>query len=165
MPPPVANAPPVRLRPVSQVAPRPLDWLVPGLLALGKLTLFEGDPGLSKSLVALDLCVRVSEGDNALRPGIAAVSARLENGALRVLEGRCPNLPAEAGLYRYGDDAGERRAEVPADEHNHALAALRYLLSPLDAGRMVRRSGAGADAARRAAAAPGGPGRPPPTPP
>ncbi len=38
-------------------------------------------------------------------PGIAAVRARLEDGALRLLSGRCPNLLAEAGLYRYGTPA------------------------------------------------------------
>jgi hypothetical protein len=80
----------------------------------------------------------VREGDNALRPGIAAVTARLENGTLRVLEGRCPNLLYEASLYRYSDDARERYAEVPVDEHNHALAALRYLISKLDARQMAR---------------------------
>ncbi len=81
----------------------------------------------------------VREGDNALRPGIAAVSARLENGTLRVLEGRCPNLLAEAALYRYGDDGGE----APMDEQNHALAALRYLVSRLDARQMARNRGHG----------------------
>jgi hypothetical protein len=80
----------------------------------------------------------VREGDNALRPGIAAVSARLENGTLRVLEGRCPSLLYEAALYRYSDEPGERHAEVPVDEHNHALAALRYLISRLDARQMAR---------------------------
>jgi hypothetical protein len=80
----------------------------------------------------------VAEGDNSLRPGIAAVSARLENGTLRVLEGRCPNLLSEAALYRYHDDPSERHAEVPVDEHNHALAALRYLISRLDARQMAR---------------------------
>jgi hypothetical protein len=80
----------------------------------------------------------VREGNNALRPGIAAVSARLENGTLRVLEGRCPNLLYEASLYRYSDDPSERHAEVPVDEHNHALAALRYLISCLDARHMAR---------------------------
>src|SRR6516225_5406790 len=58
----------------------------------------------------------VHAGDNSLRPGIAAVSARLENGTLRVLEGACPNLLAEAGLYRYSDEAGGRHAEAPVDE-------------------------------------------------
>jgi hypothetical protein len=81
----------------------------------------------------------VREGSNALRPGIAAVSARLESGTLRVLEGRCPNLLYEASLYRYSDEVGERQAEVPVDEHNHALAALRYLISKLDERRMAGR--------------------------
>jgi hypothetical protein len=80
----------------------------------------------------------VRKGDNELRPGIAAVSARLENGTLRVLEGRCPNLLAEAALYRYSADPHDGRAEVPVDEHNHALAALRYLISRLDARQMAR---------------------------
>src|SRR4029077_1226385 len=53
----------------------------------------------------------VRKGDNALRPGIAAVSARLQTGTLRVLESCCPNLLAEAALYRYSDEAGERHAE------------------------------------------------------
>jgi hypothetical protein len=55
----------------------------------------------------------VREGRNALRSGIAAVSARLENGTLRVLEGRCPNLLAEASLYRYSDAPGEREVLAP----------------------------------------------------
>ena len=80
----------------------------------------------------------VREGNNALRPGIAAVSARLENGTLRIVEGACPNLLAEAGLYRYGDESENRRSETPVDEHNHALAALRYLISKLDAHHMAR---------------------------
>jgi hypothetical protein len=79
----------------------------------------------------------VREGNNALRPGIAAVSARVENGTLRVLAGRCPNLLYEAALYRYSDAAGKRNGEVPVDEHNHALAALRYLISRLDERHMA----------------------------
>src|SRR5947209_8089531 len=83
----------------------------------------------------------VKEGDNALRPGIAAVSARLENGTLRLVERCFPNQLAEAALYHYSDDARDRHAETPVDEHNHALAALRYLISRLDARRMARNRG------------------------
>jgi hypothetical protein len=54
-----------------------------------------------------------------------------------VVEGRCPNLLYEAALYRYSDAPGERQAEVPVDEHNHALAALRYLVSRLDERHMA----------------------------
>jgi hypothetical protein len=46
----------------SQLQPRPLAWLWPSRFALGKLALLEGDPGLGKSLLALDLCARLSKG-------------------------------------------------------------------------------------------------------
>ena len=42
----------------------------------------------------------------------------------------------EAGLYRYED--GERTSETPVDADNHALAALRYLITTIDVGRMSR---------------------------
>jgi hypothetical protein len=57
---------------------------------------------------------------------------------LDVLPGRCPNLLAEAGLYRYSTEETDRRSETPVDDHNHALAALRYLVSKLDSHRMAR---------------------------
>jgi hypothetical protein len=75
---------------------------------------------------------------NHVESGIAAVSARLENGTLRVLEGRCPNLLAEAALYRYSTDASERKSETPAASADHALDALRYLIASIDANKMAR---------------------------
>jgi hypothetical protein len=83
---------------------------------------------------------KVIAGKNALRAGIAAVNARIESGRLFVLESGCPNLIAEAGLYRYSDDPRERKAEIPIDEHNHALAALRYLIATLDERHMIPRA-------------------------
>jgi hypothetical protein len=44
------------------VTPRPIAWLWPGRRAGGKLALFDGDPDLGKSLIALDLCARLSTG-------------------------------------------------------------------------------------------------------
>jgi len=46
----------------NEVDPRPLDWLWPDRIPLGKLTLLIGDPGLGKSLLAADLAARVSAG-------------------------------------------------------------------------------------------------------
>jgi len=66
------------------------------------------------------------------------VTARVENGGLRIQEGRCPNLLREAQLYRY-DDCPEGRAESPLNETNHALDALRYLIISLDARRLAGR--------------------------
>jgi hypothetical protein len=52
----------MKLRSIDQLTPRPRAWLWPGRLALGELALLEGDPGLGKSLLALDLCARLSTG-------------------------------------------------------------------------------------------------------
>jgi hypothetical protein len=48
--------------PVSRLGSRPLVWLWPNRLALGKLAILDGDPGVGKSLVTLDLCARLSAG-------------------------------------------------------------------------------------------------------
>jgi len=55
-------APGAVLRCVSDIAPKPLRWLWPGRIPLGKLTLFAGDPGLGKSFVTLDIAARVTRG-------------------------------------------------------------------------------------------------------
>jgi hypothetical protein len=100
--------------------------------------LWYADPsGANERSELLHAGFKVRTGKNDLRTGIAAVSARLENRTLRVVERACPNLLHEAELYRYGEGPTDR-GEAPVDEHNHALAALRYLVSRLDAGRMAR---------------------------
>jgi len=47
---------------VADVARRAVGWLWPGRVPSGKLTLVAGDPGLGKSLVALDIAARVTRG-------------------------------------------------------------------------------------------------------
>jgi len=49
--------------PCSEIPHKDLHWLWPGRVPLGKITLFAGDPGLGKSMVALDIAARVSAGD------------------------------------------------------------------------------------------------------
>ena len=53
------DPPPIRL---DQLQEKPLDWLWPHRIALGKLTLLAGPSGLGKSLLALDFAARVSAG-------------------------------------------------------------------------------------------------------
>src|SRR4051794_10979761 len=53
---------PLSLLAAGEIPRHGFDWLWPGRLALGKLALLEGDPGLGKSFVALDLCARLSAG-------------------------------------------------------------------------------------------------------
>jgi hypothetical protein len=47
---------------LSRVQPSAVRWLWTDRLALGKLTLLAGDPGLGKSYLTLDLAARVSSG-------------------------------------------------------------------------------------------------------
>ncbi|MCE9618485.1 MAG: AAA family ATPase [Planctomycetes bacterium] len=47
---------------LSDVEPEQVAWLWPGRIALGKLTLIAGDPGLGKSFLTLDMAARVSNG-------------------------------------------------------------------------------------------------------
>lgn len=95
---------------------------------------------------------KVLRGKNEIRLGIAAVTARIRSGRLKVYRPGCPNLISESQLYRWpseGEKTGSA-AENPIDEHNHALGALRYLVSRIDArliGRLRRQQegGGGAD--------------------
>jgi Terminase large subunit, T4likevirus-type, N-terminal len=81
----------------------------------------------------------IRPGLNNIRLGIAAVTARLRTGRLKIDPRRCPNLLAEAKAYRYPTES-ERAllGENPVDDHNHALSALRYLVSWIDQARNAR---------------------------
>jgi AAA domain-containing protein/bifunctional DNA primase/polymerase-like protein len=48
--------------PLWQVPEARIQWLWPGRIPLGTLTLLDGDPGLGKSLLTLDLIARVTTG-------------------------------------------------------------------------------------------------------
>jgi RecA-family ATPase len=88
------------LQAASELTPRSVDWLVPGRLPLGYCTLLEGDPGLGKSLIALDLCARLSTGrpwpDGSPSPGPAnAVFINREDGTDAVVLVRLKALGAD----------------------------------------------------------------------
>ncbi len=101
--------------------------------ALPRKTIWHADPAGRTEIEELRAAgLRVWPGNNALAGGIAAVTARLETGRLKLARGACPELEREAGLYRYEAAGGE----TPLDRDNHALAALRYLVMGLDAGRV-----------------------------
>jgi AAA domain len=59
----MAEAPrPADVRRAADVPSQPVQWLWPGRIPIGKVTLLIGDPGLGKSLIALDVAGRVSTG-------------------------------------------------------------------------------------------------------
>jgi archaellum biogenesis ATPase FlaH len=47
---------------LADVESESIQWLWPGRIALGKLTIIVGDPGLGKSFVSIDIAARVSTG-------------------------------------------------------------------------------------------------------
>jgi hypothetical protein len=98
------------------------------------------DPAGAQEIASLRQAnVTVYKANNEIRPGIAAVHARLQTGRLRVVAQNCPNLMAEAQLYRYPSKGeGRSESEVPVDEHNHALSALRYLIAQIDHDFMAK---------------------------
>ncbi len=66
-PPPPGRVATVRVRPevgkiVADVQRERIRWLWPGRLAVGKLTLLDGDPGLGKSVLYCDLAARMTSG-------------------------------------------------------------------------------------------------------
>jgi hypothetical protein len=88
---------------VSDLTSRSITWLWPGRLALGKLAILDGDPGLGKSLVTLDLCARLSRGrpfpDGS--PGLACANALVLGGEDHAADTIRPRLQAlDADLER-----------------------------------------------------------------
>jgi len=103
--------------------------------ALPKGTIWYADPAGRTEIEEFRVAGHnIRKGNNDIRLGIAAVTARLRTGRLRINPHRCPNLAAEGKLYRYPSQQ-ERVivGENPIDDNNHALGALRYLMSRLDA--------------------------------
>jgi hypothetical protein len=100
--------------------------------ALPRDVMWHADPAGATEISELSRAgLKVRRGDNNIRRGIALVTARIRTGRLKV-SSACVNLIAEARLYRYPTPAErELVGENPIDAHNHALAALRYLVSRL----------------------------------
>jgi len=48
---------------LCDVTPTRVQWLWPGRLPSGHLAMIDGDTGLGKSFVTLDLCARISAGE------------------------------------------------------------------------------------------------------
>jgi len=69
-----------RLKLLSDIQPKDIEWLWPGRIPLGELTVIDGNPGENKSSVLLDLAARVSTGR-----GMADETSGVEGGVLLLL--------------------------------------------------------------------------------
>src|SRR6266481_4702369 len=91
---------PVRVRPVSEFVCGSVEWLWSNWLPQGKLVILDGDPGLGKSLITLDLCARLSTGrsmpDGSPGPGpMNTLVLNAEDGAEDTINQRLQALGAD----------------------------------------------------------------------
>ncbi|HTU18767.1 MAG TPA: AAA family ATPase [Gemmataceae bacterium] len=117
----------MELSAVGDLKSRPVSWLWPGRLARGKLAMLDGDPGLGKSLVTLDLCARLSRGqpfpDGPARSGPAAsLVLNGEDSAEDTIRPRLQALGADLErvfVLHAGDGPGAEPLQLP--EHTAVL--------------------------------------------
>ena len=132
-------------RRLSEIHAKAIEWLWRGWLALGKLTLLDGDAGLGKSWLALDLCARLSvgrawpDGAAGIGAGNAIVFAGEDNDADTVLprvaalggdRSRVFAWPSEEPLLRFPEQL--KRFENELKESEARLAVLDPLAAMLE---------------------------------
>ncbi|HEY2414663.1 MAG TPA: AAA family ATPase [Pirellulaceae bacterium] len=101
--------------PLESIAHHGVQWLWPRRVPIGKVTLLVGDPGLGKSLVALDIAARVSTGapwpDEAPRSQNSTLPTPDSELSLSTTplppEPRTLNLPASVLLLSAEDDLAD----------------------------------------------------------
>ncbi len=109
---------------LSEVEPEQVEWLWPGRIPLGKITVLDGDPGLGKSAATLDIAARISAGldlpDGTPCEARGAVICSAEDGLADTIR---PRLDAASGdpsrvlsLATVPDEEGlERPISIPED--------------------------------------------------
>jgi hypothetical protein len=113
-----------------------VSWLWPGYIGSGRLTLLDGDPGVGKSLVTLDLMARLTSGrefPDGSRPGAARAAVVLsgEDDLAETLRPRL--LAAGADLGRvHAWDVGAGLAQFPRD-----CPELQELIQATGAGLVI----------------------------
>jgi hypothetical protein len=126
------------VRRAADVSAQPVQWLWPGRIPIGKVTLLVGDPGLGKSLIALDVAARITRGlpwpdevraarsEERIKPAAGIQSA------IRNLQSEIKNSPSSAILLSAEDDLADtirpRLDALGADcDRVFTLSALSHL--------------------------------------
>lgn len=126
---------------LSDVEPEQVDWIWPGRIPKGKLTVLDGDPGLGKSAATVDLAARVSAGlvlpDGTPCEAAGAVICSAEDGLADTIR---PRLDAAGGdpsrvlsLATIPDAEGlERPISIPED-----VSVIRQAIRRVDAHLVI----------------------------
>jgi putative DNA primase/helicase len=109
---------------MADIEPEMVNWLWPGRIPLGKLTLLSGDPGLGKSFLALDIAARTSAGSSwpdGAPGGVPGnvIIASAEDGAADTIVPRLRNLDADTNriyaIEGVKTERGRRAASLDTD--------------------------------------------------
>lgn len=107
--------------------------------ALPKGVTWSADPSSPGSIAELrraDHVVRKNE-TREIMIGVDAINARIYSGRLRV-QRTCRAVIAEAGEYRFPEKDEETHGDKPVGGFDHALDALRYLVTLVDHHRLAK---------------------------
>ncbi len=110
---------------LADVQPERIEWLWPGRIAIGKLTLFAGDPGLGKSLLTAELAAHVTRGrswpvDGSPCPKGAVLMLSVEDDLADTIRPRLDAAGADPArvfalpMVRDVDAEGRERRRVPS---------------------------------------------------
>jgi hypothetical protein len=121
---------------LSTVQPERVEWLWRDRIPLGKLTIIDGDPGLGKSVLTLDLAARVSrglampDGSPGRQGGVVLLSA--EDGLADTIRPRldaadadCERILALDSVLAEGGQGKERRLPVLPLDVSYLAAAVK----------------------------------------
>jgi hypothetical protein len=125
---------------LSEIQPEQVEWLWQGRIPLGKICILDGDPGLGKSTVTLDLAARVSTGREMpdSTPGVTGgvVVLTVEDGLADTVQPRLlvhgADLTRILALPTVGEGDGQRLVTLPDD-----LPELRAAIQRVEARLVV----------------------------
>src|SRR5262249_41893939 len=102
------------------VTPEPVEWLWPGRLALGKLTLIAGEAGLGKSQLSIAMVASITTGGEwpcreGRAPQGSAVILSAEDGAADTVVPRLMAAGADRGRGELGGAVRDQTNRRPFD--------------------------------------------------
>jgi AAA domain len=108
----------------DRIAPKRVAWVWPGRIPAGKVTMLDGDPGLGKSCITIDLTARVSTAspfpdghkpDKARCVLLLSAEDGVEDTIVPRLQAAGANRKLVTIVDHVADDGGPRPVELPAD--------------------------------------------------
>jgi hypothetical protein len=138
----VEERPRAILIPASEIVATKVSWLWEGYIALGKLTMLVGDPGVGKSFLSLDLAARVSKGDtwpdgSTSHGGSGSVILiSSEDGRADTIKPRLSAAGADVARINFFDPL-DADGDQPAFNLNRHISNLEYAVGQAKDTRLI----------------------------